>query len=1001
MNQDIEKEKKSIDNQTSMDDEFKKHIEKEDKKITISNKEYTYKSLYDGFMRKTLNIEGCYFGYSSCYFLETPNEDFFFSEQLKEFKLINLKDNSDLISQNICCSDEIKKLLSNYENNKILFKNKVYNKQLNFSIFDSKEKTIIFFYNDENLSELNFNENFQLYREKSEFNPNESSPYFFIYFPGNEKQGNVIYRDSIQRRKLSFILNDFNFKSDIRLFKFTGPCGIGKSFLLFIYSRTTFNRIYINLKVLNDLKNLNQITKLKNILISELNRLKNVDEKEKNELNNILNNKFEIESLVIGIIKSLKDNKSVIILDQFKFKYFNNFNEVEDLLIKSNSKLKLIICSSIDDKIGRNSIDFISSLIFSKNEDIYNPINIQKKFFYISELLETNDKELLFNNLNNNNNKLLNYALNNFNYVPKYVSKILNNENILDEMFNIKKRIKEKIKNYYQFNTEEELSFQLVNIQKYMYSKLEINDLNEISQLFPLKYFIVKFYSNNKEIYFVNENNINEINFFDIEINFKFMTEILNEYNNDLQQEFFLQKHYKFHSGFTIGGYFEFIAVDKIKKGILKLPETPDITLRLKCICNMNEVDMEINDFSSNAKLQNLVFNQKKSYTKEILFKIKNNYNINTSLPLLEKDFNEFFACEGGFEEEKKNFLLNNTVSIYYIDNKTINNYIKVNTEQKKNIEIYLEVKNKEIYNNLRDTNIILTQSQQNAPVYDAGYIYGKSFKKIFIGFQMKSLRDTPSKTLAKINKKYVIDNSIQLLFTSKLLFDVEIVEWHYIVVGILFESEDKIFAEEKKYSEKLREHCENNDIRFIYYNPFNQKFFDSNKSAIKNLLNEKSNLFNNYNQLHYFQFNLIDIPIITNETKFSYFIEFIKDMYVNKETINTNIDKGNCMQEIKTFKNIICERLEIKSIKFKTKRNFDNFLTLPDPGNMFLFFFKKKNISEEQFSYYAFFRRRKNMRPELFTCEKKGETITEIYDYCYFNYFDLTFPFIIFILDP
>ena len=425
--------------------------------------------------------------------------------------------------------------------------------------------------------------------------------------------------------------------------------------------------------------------------------------------------------------------------------------------------------------------------------------------------------------------------------------------------------------------------------------------------MFPLKYFRIKFYSGNNEVAFVNKNNINEINFFDIEINFKFILEILNEYNYDLQKEFFLQGHYKIHIGFTIGGYFEVLSIEKIKKGLLKLPEQSNITLRLKTICDMNEVDMEVNDFTSNLRLYDLVFNQNSIIEKESNIETENDFYENKSLILSKQNYEDLFDYESSLEEEKKNFLNNNTVSIYYHKNREIKNYIKVNTNIKKKKSIYLEVKDKEIYNNLRDSNLILTQSQVNAPVFDAGYLYGKSFKKIFVGFQMKSLKDSKNKKFETINKNYIIENSIQLLFTSKLLFDVDIVEFHYIVVGILFDSNDEVFNEEKNYSNNLKEHCKNNNIRFIYYSPFIQAFLDSDKKTIKDLLTHESNLFNNEYK-PYFEFTRIFIPKITTQNKLDFYTEFIKDMYIQKK----NIDSTNCIQEIKKFKALICKNLNV-----------------------------------------------------------------------------------------
>ena len=56
------------------------------------------------------------------------------------------------------------------------------------------------------------------------------------------------------------------FNENNKIFKFTGPSGIGKSLFCLYYSRKAFDRVYINIASLNYFEKNNQYNKMRNLI---------------------------------------------------------------------------------------------------------------------------------------------------------------------------------------------------------------------------------------------------------------------------------------------------------------------------------------------------------------------------------------------------------------------------------------------------------------------------------------------------------------------------------------------------------------------------------------------------------------------------------------------------------------------------------------------------------------------------------------------------------------
>ena len=371
-----------------------------------------------------------------------------------------------------------------------------------------------------------------------------------------------------------------------------------------------------------------------------------------------------------------------------------------------------------------------------------------------------------------------------------------------------------------------------------------------------------------------------------------------------------------------------------------------------------NKINIYNNDNKNNTHIDNKVNYNDNQNSNEIL---NNSNNNNTHINNILENI------------KKNNKFITNSINN---DNKEVNNIIDIKNDNKINKEvqkeIFLEVKDINTYNEYKDRNIILTQSQENAPIYDLGYLYGPSQKKKFIGFQMKSLKDKINSKFGKINKNYIIKNSTQLLFTSKILFNVNIIEWYYIVVGILFDNNNEnkrdIFSEEREYSEKLKKHCELNGIEFIYYNPFQKIFLDKNKNNLKQLNLKDSNLFPEEEPNIYPSY---DEPVyllnkkLLRENTIDYY-EFVKDFGKKKK-----FDDKNYNKELVDFKNKICNTLKIKTLLFKQKNIFKDMLNLPRPGEKEIYLFKKKNKEESNScNYFAFYSKNGKEKPSLYSCD-------------------------------
>jgi hypothetical protein len=283
----------------------------------------------------------------------------------------------------------------------------------------------------------------------------------------------------------------------------------------------------------------------------------------------------------------------------------------------------------------------------------------------------------------------------------------------------------------------------------------------------------------------------------------------------------------------------------------------------------------------------------------------------------------------------------------------------------------------------------LITQEKENAEVYDLCYLCGPNKNKIFIGFQMKSYRDLENTNYKnyKLDKENVIKKSRQLLVNSKYLLDIEITEWHYFVVGIYFnENDKKKFSLKHSYSENLINFCKKNELELILYNPINEKFYDSDKKIINELrLTKLSKIGGEVIPIFKFEEKNDFLGRKRIQERYLEFAELVKDLDDNK--ICPEINERKITNYISTLKNIF----GLKEIKFIGKKIYNenyNFVPIPN-DNYFLMFKKKKTKNEKGLNKFYIFIKYNSKSSFVYDFKEKKNIIYD-FDIEYFHLFDL-----------
>ena len=372
-----------------------------------------------------------------------------------------------------------------------------------------------------------------------------------------------IYDHSLGRYKLECEIEQFLQNNNINIYAISGPYGIGKSLSsLFIQKNLYLKKIkslYINLKFYY--KIIPWENKI-NTLLSECFFLCDNAE-DLSEYQKILEFKdyssiwFYLQDIYNFIIKNkdIKNNTYLFILDQYKLDYEDK-NTNDNLFYFK--KIKLFLLSSINDKDIKLNL---KNILLKKDAKI--------NYLYQKKLLSNDNsimKELIISNIKNSkniNNTLK--LLEQFNYLPRYISLFINKyENIFDLLFNESSKIFKNINKFFQNeNADISIISKLKSeniISKENKNYLQLNRFIYILDLLPLKYINYSQDKNKEKFCFTYafplcEKLLDEYNLYISQINIFYENNIEQDYGKEFEN--ILKISLKYFNLLNIDGYFE------------------------------------------------------------------------------------------------------------------------------------------------------------------------------------------------------------------------------------------------------------------------------------------------------------------------------------------------------------------------------------------------------------------------------------------------------------
>lgn len=822
----------------------------------------------------------------------------------------------------------------NITNAKIVFKNSklIYaNKKINIDNFIENDKLIIY---NSTIPYEKYSFNGKIIKDTEyKFNPENLSKYFYNYFPYNTKNNNIFEYDYTQNRKiLNFFLKTLLFSDDLNFFKFCGPTSTGKSTTLLKFSREFNNIIYLNLKVIYHLEQDDKNIECYNLIVYEFGRLEFEDEKENENFQKFLNlecqNKSTMIILIYKILNYIKDQNYIIIFDQFKMKYISKtiFDKIEKLI--KISKLKLILCSSINDKdIKDEVIKTINN--FGGNITELN-LYTQDYFFYFSQNFFK--KEI-------SGNCELDELFQLFDYKPKYKYLLINCKNNHEEVEKIKNKIKNNVSGFFKNEKDLDLSTILLNLKNKINVKYKYSQFSNIIKTVPLKYYILNF----------------EKEYFQINYLFELMKILEKENLTDKECTNYFKEHkYLLDKSFDVKEEFFkmsakfFIEINHVLPMVINEKINVKNIVDMEIIENENPKTMEKihetkrreieivkqllkdNDIDSREKLD-LKYSKKKNI---------NYYLINQALNYWEKNKinDEDEKEEKGKEKEKKKRTKKEAI------NKIENIYEKDPDELLKR-KRKRETKEENFFlNNIGDENILINQEDVNGKTLDQAFIFGEEDNKIFLGIQMKCLSDKVdnSTALKNINKEDIKKYCQSVLLLCKFDLNIQIKEWHYILFAY-YNKKDK----ENIYCKQLERHCKCYDLEIVYFDPEEQHLYDKEFKKIKEIsISNISNLdydfpeSNPYNMIYNEENNdLINSYYNQRIDKLSmenyYEEENINNLFINWLK-DTNIKQNELENSLK-------ELCRAKNLKLIDNYELDDNFPIPSPAKGYIFLFKNK----------------------------------------------------------
>ena len=725
------------------------------------------------------------------------------------------------------------------------------------------------------------------------FEKKKLSKYFDNYFIYNKKEEKIFEYEQTNSRNsfISLYINELILSPKLRFFKFCGPSSTGKSTTLLKFSREQRGIVYLNLKAINKLVKSNRLKECYDLITYELRRLYFSEEKQKDSFKKMLKEKCRNKNpweIILNVIKFIQDTSNIIIFDQFKnnYLYSNIYSQIEDYVKKSN--LKLIICSTINNKDIRDEV--IKTIEYYKGNPKQLDNKSQNYYFYFWTKF--------FNKKVEKDNKL-NRLFELFDYMPKYKYLLLKAIDINYCIKEIESNINEKIKEFYIYEPDFDMCKILLHIKnniniKLFYDNDNDRDMNLLKKL-PLKYFIIRLNGN----------------YFEIDYAFKFIKYFAKEKitKDDCDNYFKLKKYKNDKSldGKVKSEYFEMSARFYIKSNDVLPAKIDDILI----VNNIVGWDPLLGEETID--------------------------NIINGLKLNFKD-DSFYSTKK--DERKKEKKIKKLKKIKKSEKKD-ENEITILTKKTKRI--------KQIESNNKNS-ILLEQDEVNGKTIDQAFIYLDKNKYILICLKMKFLSNkiNHSNTLKDITKDNIKNNCQTILGRALLDFGIIIDEWHYFIISNYNDNDiDNEFCKQLQKHCKTQDIpiiFYNPENPSFYINNFNNNKFEKIDRILPSIISNLDYDFPFSNSYNLFDNNFTDNIINSYyKQKMTKILED-KDFYINEKSLENSYSLWlmNYKLKVENVEESIKKYFNIKKLKLVEYYDFEGDMTFPTPNENHMFLFAK-----------------------------------------------------------
>ena len=360
--------------------------------------------------------------------------------------------------------------------------------------FNSEADTIIeesFSFLTEADYEVNQFKRYMTMNEKDNFQKLTTN-YEFYY--DNELKSVHLLNLNNERKQFNSTIIKFLYNTE-NLLCIAGPYGIGKTTSLLYCQKmnSSFKILYFNLKKMKLLFE-EETTLKKDILKITMNEIIRISDsyQEFSQLNHYLSNYYTSAKTMWSFLVQLcadiinyfqsKDQRIIIIFDQYKQKYDEYYHNLKNLLkLSKNNRLKIIVSSSINDSDTGLTI---KSEWLNDNSSILH-------YHIFGTLI---DNEIITNK--DNLSKELKNCLEQFNYLPRIYYEIKENNIVndkeIEDFTNMKKRhIYNKINEFY-LNDSSIMFWAIKSIIENIGKPLEKSEFLKLIDIIPLKYITVK-----------------------------------------------------------------------------------------------------------------------------------------------------------------------------------------------------------------------------------------------------------------------------------------------------------------------------------------------------------------------------------------------------------------------------------------------------------------------------------------------------------------------------